>query len=135
MLELAPFKALCVQADAAGKAAVEKLQVVPMIVGEETSFMSGKIDYSKPTYFVEDGVCGFAWIQVYPSFKGNTVLGKQERKVLEALGFRKNDYEKCYQKSVSDYNQSMQKKEAYATAFAKVLRDAGLKAYSSSRLD
>lgn len=135
MFDITSFKALCKEADAAGKAAVEKLQVVPMIVGQETSLFSGKIDYSKPTYFVEDGLCGFAWISVYPKFKGNTKLGKEERKVLEAAGFRKNDYEKNYQLWVSAYNQSMQKKEAYARAYANVLYDAGVKAYSGSRLD
>lgn len=135
MFNLDHFTAICEKADAAGKAAVEKLQVVPMIVGQETSLFSNKIDYSKPTYFVEDGVCGFAWVDIYPVHKGNTRLGKEERKILEAAGFRKNDYAKTYQRWISAYNQSMQKKEAYASAYAKVLRENGMKAYSGSRLD
>ena len=114
---------------------MEQLKVVPMIVGEETSFLSGKLDYSKPTYFVEDGVCGFAWVSVYPANKGNTKLGKEERKLLETAGFTKNDYDRCHQLWISAYNQSMQKKEAYAGAYAKVLRDYGFRAYSGSRLD
>jgi len=135
MYDLDLFTAICQKADAVGKAAVEKLQVVPMIVGQETSLFSNQIDYTKPTYYVEDGVCGFAWVDVYPVHKGNTRLGKEERKVLEAAGFRKNDYTKTYQRWISAYNQSMQKKETYATAFAKVLRENGMKAYSGSRLD
>ena len=129
------FDLIVKEANAAGKAAVEKLEVVPMIVGQETSMFSNKIDYSKPTYYVADGVCGFAWVDVYPKNKGNTRAGKEERKLLESFGFRKNDYAKTYQLWVSAYNQSMQKKEAYARAYADVLRENGLKAYSGSRLD
>ena len=135
MMERETFRIICDEAHQAGVAAVEQLKVIPMIVGEETSFLSGKIDYSKPTYFVEDGVCGFAWVNVYPANKGNTKLGKEERKLLETAGFSKNEYERCHQLWISDYNQSMQKKEAYAGAYAKVLRDYGFRAYSGSRLD
>jgi hypothetical protein len=129
------FELVCEKADAAGRAAVEKLQVVPMIVGQETGFFSGKIDYTKPTYYVEDGVCGFAWVDVYPEYKGNTRLGKEERRILEANGFKKKFEGSAYYKWVSDYNQSMQKKEVYARAFAEILRENAIKAYSGSRLD
>jgi hypothetical protein len=122
-------------ADAAGKAAVEKLTVVPMVVGQETSLFSNKIDYSKPTYYIEDGACGFAWVSVTPANKGNTRAGKEERSLLKRFGFRKNDYEKTHQLWISAYNQSIQKKEAYARAFAAVLRENGFKAYADSRLD
>ncbi len=135
MLTLDIFQSVRQKADAAGRAAVENLRVIPMIVGQETGFLSGKIDYSKPTEYVADGVCGFAWVDVYPEHKGTTTLGKQERKVLEAIGFKKKFESKAYYMWISDYNQSMQKKEAYAAAFAKVLRENGVKAYSGSRLD
>ena len=135
MYDIMTFKNICNKADAAGKSAVEKLEVVPMLVGQETSFFSGKLDHTKPTYYVADGVCGFAWVNVYPQYKGNTRLGKEERKVLEMAGFRKNDYEKTYQLWISAFNQSMQKKETYARAYAEVLRENGLKSYSGSRMD
>lgn len=135
MFEAEILSEICEKADRAGNEAVETLQVVPMVVGQETELFSGKIDYSKPTYYVEDGVCGFAWVDVYPANKGNTRLGKAERKALESVGFKKDVYGKKYYKWISAFNQSMQKKEAYASAFAKVLRENGLKAYSGSRLD
>lgn len=135
MYDTQTYKVICDKADAAGQAAVEKLQVVPMIVGQETSFMSGKIDYTKQTHYVEDGVCGFSWVDVYPQHKGNTRLGKEERKVLEAVGFKKSYESKRYYKWVSAYNQSMQKKEAYAKAYATVLRENGVKAQYGSKLD
>ena len=135
MQDIQTFTAICEKASQAGYAAVETARVVPMVVGQETSLFSGVIDETKPTYFVEDGVCGFAWVSVKPENKGNTRLGKQERRALEAVGFRKNDYEKSYQLWISNFNQSMQKKEAYADAYAKVLRGHGIRAYSGSRMD
>jgi hypothetical protein len=135
MIDRNTFHSICDLADEAGKAAVETTRVVPMVVGFATSLFSDVIDETKPTYYVESGVCGFAWVNVYPANKGNTRLGKEERYVLEANGFRKNDYEKCYQLWISAYNQSMQKKEAYASAFANVLRNNGIRAYSGSRMD
>ena len=136
MIDKYTFNNICDEANAAGVAAVEKLRVIPMIVGQETSLFSGKLDYSKPVEYVEDGVCGFAWVDVYPKNKGNTSLGKEERKVLEKAGFRKsweNSKRFCFW--VSAYNQSMQKKEAYAQAFAETLRKYGISAYSGSRMD
>jgi hypothetical protein len=135
MLDIKALTELCGKADAAGKAAVEKLKVIPMFVGQETHLFSNQIDTTKPVYFVEDGVCGFAWISIYPKHKGNTREGKAERKLLESCGFTKNNYEKTYQKWISAYNQSMQKKEAYARAFASVLSSNGLNAYACSRID
>lgn len=79
--------------------------------------------------------CGFAWVLVKPIHKGNTRLGKEERKELQGMGLTYNDYEKKFQLWVSGYNQSMLKKEAYADAYAKVLREAGFQATSGSRMD
>ena len=123
------------KATIAGNEAVTKAKVIPMVVGSAKGLFSNEIDYSKPTEYVADGVCGFAWINVYPEFKGNTKLGKEERKVLEAAGFSKNEYEKNYQRWVSEFNQSMQKKEAFARAFSKVLRENGINASAASRID
>lgn len=133
---LVDFLAILGEADVAGQEAVSKLKVIPMIVGEGKSLFSNEIDYSKPVEYVADGVCGFAWVNVYPEFKGNTTLGKAERKVLDAAGFSK-DWEntKRFYLWIRDYNQSLQKKETYARAFAKVLSDNGIDAYAQSRMD
>jgi hypothetical protein len=135
MLDKDKFFAICDAAHEAGIKAVSDLAVVPMLVGQETSLFSGKIDYTKPVEYIADGVCGFAWVSVKPEHKGNTRLGKDERIVLEAAGFSKNDYEKTYQLWISLFNQSMQKKEKYAAEYAKVLRANGIRAYSGSRMD
>lgn len=128
------LKALCEAGDVAGREAVANTRVTPMIVGQETYFGSGKL-IPETMEYVESGVCGFAWVSVTPAHKGTTRIGKQERAALEANGFSKDVYGKRYMRSISDYNQSMQKKEAHARAFAKVLSDAGIYAYAQSRID
>ena len=92
---------------------------------------TGGNEYGEPMY------CGFAWVTVTPEHKGNTRLGKQERRVLESMDFKKDWTGKAWQLwNPTGYNgQSMDVKEAGATAYAKVLRDAGFKAYMGSRAD
>ena len=92
---------------------------------------TGGNEYGEPVY------CGFAWVTVYPEHKGNTRLGKQERAVLEAMGFRKDYTGKAYQlwNPTGYAGQSMDVKEAGAQAYAEVLRGAGYKAYMGSRAD
>lgn len=125
----AEMKALYENAHEAGINAVANLKVVPMIVGEETNLFSGKIDYNKSTHFVEDGVCGFAWVNVKP---GNSKFANWLKKNKLA---RSDSYYGGVTVWVSAFNQSMQKKEAYASAFSKVLENAGINAYSDSRMD
>jgi hypothetical protein len=121
------YAALYEQAEAAGRAAADAAVPVPMIVGEETSPFSGIIDHSKPTYFVSDGLCGFAWVK----FAGNTGFGRWAKKA----GKARPSYGGGLQVSVFGYGQSVARKEAYAQAFADVLREAGVTAYAESRLD
>ena len=121
------FSALYEKADAAGKAAAQASVPTPIVVGEETSPFSGVIDYAKPTYYVADGLCGFAWV----SFKGNTAWGRWAKKA----GKAKPAYGGGLQVWVSNYGQSVTRKEAYAQAFAAVLREQGIEAYAGSRLD
>lgn len=121
------FKALWAEADAAGKAAADACTPRPMIVGEAKSLFGSEIDYSKPTYYVADGVCGFAWV----SFKGNTAFGRWAKQA----GLASKGYPTGLQLWVRGYGQSMQRKEAYAQAFAETLRTAGITAYAQSRMD
>lgn len=107
-------------ADKAGKEAVANMDApTPMVV----------VDPARRTlYHVADGVCGFAWI----AFKGNTAFGRAMKKA----GLARSHYPSGLCVWVSDYNQSMQRKEVYADAFAKTLRDNGVAdAYAGSRMD
>jgi hypothetical protein len=42
-------------------------------------------------------MCGFAWVKVIPTHKGNTKLGRTERATLQALGFEKTWDGKAYE--------------------------------------
>ena len=92
---------------------------------------TGGNQYGEPMY------CGFAWVTVYPEHKGNTKLGKGERRVLEGMGFRKDWTGKAWQlwNCTGYHGQSMDVKEAGAQAYAEVLRQYGFKAYMGSRAD
>ena len=92
---------------------------------------TGGNQYGEPMY------CGFAWVTVYPEHKGNTRDGKAERKILEAMGFRKDWTGKAYElwNPTGYAGQSMDVKEVGAQAYAEVLRGAGFKAYMGSRAD
>lgn len=111
---------LYTQADAAGRAAVQSAAIRPMIVTDERT---GK------QWYEGDGVCGFAWIKIRPA-RGKFVNWCKKNNI-----GRTDSFEGGYMIWVSDYNQSMQKKETYARAFAKVLQDNGIKAYGMSRMD
>lgn len=123
------FKALFDKAYDAGLAAGKDAIPAPMIVGSPSTPLGNDIDYTKKTYFVSEGCCGFAWITVSP---GNCRFANWLKKAKLAR--------KAYGGGVSiwvnEFGQSMTRKEAFADAFAKVLREGGIeRAYAGSRMD
>lgn len=86
---------------------------------------------------VDRYACGFAWVTVYPKHKGNTKLGREERRALEAAGLRVDWTGKAYEmwNPSNHMAQNIDTKEAGARAAAEVLRTYGIKAYANSRLD
>jgi hypothetical protein len=109
----------------AGNAAVQSATITPMIVENPLNDHRLKLP---DLYFVRDGVCGFASIVVKPATSSFAKYLKLN------CGARKSYYGGI-SLSVQAFNQSLQKKEAYAYAFAKVLNEAGLNAYVESRMD
>jgi hypothetical protein len=77
---------------------------------------------------VMDGVCGFAEVVIRP---GTSRAAKYAKKYLKAS--------KHYYGGVSiwihEYNQSYERKLAHARAMAKVLKEAGINAMATGRLD
>lgn len=124
----ATFKAIYDKAHEAGLAAGKGNKPVPMIVGSPSTPFGNDIDPKQPTYFVEDGVCGFAWIVIKP---GTAPFARWVKKA--ELGG--NHYYGGISIWVHEFGQSMQRKEAYAEAFAKVLVENGINAYADSRMD
>lgn len=78
---------------------------------------------------VDDGLCGFAWINIKPA-RGSFVTYLKTREWGDV-----NTYSGGYDIWVSQFNQSVTRKYAYALAFAEVLNRYGIKAYAQSRLD
>ena len=99
----------------------------PMVVTMETT-INGETQ-NKVIDVVDDGLCGFAWINIRPA-RGAFVNYLKARE----WGSR-NEYAGGWEIWVGQFNQSVTRKEAYAQAFAKVLNQYGIKAYAGSRLD
>lgn len=124
------YQAIHNECHEAGMIAGANLRTTPMLVGEATSVFSNEIDYSKPTYVVDDGPCGFAWVTIYP---GNCRLANQYKK----LGLAKPAYGGGVQLWINEFGQSVDRKYAYAQAYAAKLRElTGVeRIYPGSRLD
>ena len=126
------FESVFFLAQKAAEEAFHAAQPVPMAV--QNSGLDESFDWNKPYSVVADGVCGFAWVNVYVD--GRSKVAKEMKK----FGLR-SDYMGGYNFWSSDVapsarsSQSMQRKEAACAAFAKVLRDYGFEAYVGSRMD
>jgi hypothetical protein len=107
----------------AGNAAVP----TPMVVQQHANMADDNSQVVKQ-WFVGEGLCGFAWIVIRP---GNCSFARW----LKSKNLANKHYYGGVSVWVRDFGQSMTRKEAYAYAFAKVLKDAGITAYADSRLD
>lgn len=82
--------------------------------------------------------CGFARVVYYPQSKGNTIDGRNERRLIESIGFEKDVYGKSYELSnpSGSYCQNVDVKYAGAKEYAKILGAVtGIKVYATERLD
>ena len=123
------YKGMVAKARAAGLAAVKDCVPIPMVVVQRADPLNDNSPVVKQYAPVMDGPCGFAWVNVKP---GNSAFAKY----LKAEGLARSDsYEGGVTMWVSEFNQSMAKKEAYAYAFSEVLRAEGIRAYANSRMD
>jgi hypothetical protein len=113
----AKYQEIIDQAYKAGIEAGKNARPIPMYV----------IDQGIPIDRIDDGACGFAWI----AFPGNTSFGKWAKK----QGLARSHYPSGLCVWVSQFGQSVDRKSAFAGAYAKVLKDNGIEAYAGSRLD
>ena len=92
---------------------------------ERWKINTGGNEYGEPMY------CGFAGVVIF-DVRSNSKVGME----LRELGFRKHYPKGLYLGNPADHHgQSMDCKEEGAKAYAKVFRDAGFKAYMTSRAD
>jgi hypothetical protein len=122
------FAAAFAKAASAGLAAGAAKTPRAMVVTEHSNPLD---DNSPPknVWYEPEGLCGFAWVNVSP---GNSPFANW----LKANKLASKAYGGGVDLWVSDFGQSVERKEACANAMAKVLREElGVKAYASSRLD
>ena len=122
-------KSIYNKAHHAGVSASKKAKPTPMYVGTPTHVFGSDIDPTKPVYYVEGGVCGFAWVEIKPA-RGNFVKWLKEN----GHGYL-SSYGHGYCVSALIYTQSLARNEAYARAFAEVLKEHGITCRMNSRLD
>jgi hypothetical protein len=115
----AEFQALADRAREAGIQAGIEASPVPMHVIDE---LRGQL------WRVDDGACGFAWVTVKPA---NSSFGIWAKKT----GLMRSAYGGGIQYWVSEFGQSVERKSAFAAAYAETLRAAGIDAFAGSRLD
>lgn len=121
------FASLYREADLAGRKAADALTPTPMVV-TDGDVLTGKPVPGARKFYVPEGVCGFAWVTVKP---GNCGMARWLKKHKNASA----GYYGGMELWIDAYGQSMERKEAYARAFANVLNDAGINAYAGSRMD
>ena len=124
------FRRIYDKADVAGMVAVNSCTPTPMVVQEHANMLDDNSPVAKQ-WIVAGGVCGFAWINIKP---GNNRFCNW----LKAVGLAKHsEYEGGVTIWVTHGGQSMQIKEAYAHAFARVIREEipELRVYALSRMD
>ena len=114
------------QAHEAGLTAGNAITPNPMVVQRHANMMNDSSPVAQG-WIVPDGPCGFAWI--------NTPGTSAFARWLKKTGKARKSYAGGYNISVSEFGQSMSRKEAYANAFAKVLTAEGVTACAESRMD
>ncbi len=114
-------------AHAAGIEAGNGITPEPMYVAQHEHMLDDNSPIVK-AWEVADGVCGFAEVIVTP---GNCAFAN----FLKKKEVARKAYHGGVSVWVSQFGQSMERKAAYAKAFARVLHDNGIKARGTSRMD
>ena len=112
------YSRLLQEAWRAGMMAATQYKPRPMLVTDEAGTILDRVD---------DGPCGFAWVNV----PGNTSFGKW----LKKNNLARDDYPKGLCIWISDHNQSYERKRVHANAMALYLSDNGIVCSARGRLD
>jgi len=124
---------ILVEASEAAEAAVKACTPRAIIVGDAIG-LSNEIDESKPTYYIEGGVCGFASVVIKPA-RGSIVAELKKRKIGSA------HYGGGYSFSSWQLAPSIRRDQSYERAVAAargavdVLKKYGVNAYVDARID
>ena len=121
------WAALWDKAHAAGMTAGKAVQTSRMVVQQHADPLDDGSEVTQQ-WVVPEGPCGFAWVQ----FPGTSGFARWAKKA----GLARPAYGGGYRINVGQFNQSYERKYAYAVVAAEVLRAAGVeRAYGDGRLD
>lgn len=119
-------------AEKAGMEAHEAKIPVPMIVQQHSNVLDDNSEVEKQWY-VPSGICGFAWVVIPYKGEGIKFINALKKKGIN--GKISKSYYGGYHYWVSTMTQSMEKKEAFAREFSRVLQENGIDCYPTSRMD
>lgn len=129
-------QALFERAAAAGKAAGEAARPTPMNLIERANPIDDTSPITKVWAPVMEGPCGMAYVNIRPANSSfASWLKKRAAKyglASSGLGNPYKGYHGGMEIAVHAFGQSLERKWAYANAFAKVLQDEGVKCYTST---
>lgn len=136
MVAVSEFEKVFAEASAAYQEAFDACVPHPMVVGEPSSPLGNDIDPSKPVYFVNEGICGFAWVW-FPNGRGGFAKFMKEQKggrnCYDSKGY--NVWSSNFGSESQKYSQSMERKVYGVLAAVKVFESYGIQAYAQSRMD
>lgn len=116
------------RACAAGVEAATQAVPPTMIVSQHANMLDDASPVVKQ-WVVPEGPCGFAWVNIKP---GNGRFANW----LKRQGIARRDgYYGGVSIWIHQFGQSITRKEAYAAAYARTVREAGVPAHSMSRMD
>lgn len=126
----------------AGHDALKACVPTPVVFSEHEDMLDDNSPV-KQSWFVPDGVCGFAWVhmkckgkagQWIRALKRNGIAGGENERGPN-IRINHDSYFHRYSYWVGEGDQSMQKKEAFAEAFAAVLMKHDILCHAGSRMD
>jgi hypothetical protein len=118
------------EAHEAGLAAGNFAATVTMVVVQRENPFDDTSAVTK-RWEVPDGPCGFAWVSVRPATSSFAKYVKKEH----PNEWNVSSYSGGVRKSVHEFGQSVQRKSAYARAYAAVLNSHGIAAHAYDQLD
>jgi hypothetical protein len=124
---------ILVEASEAAEASVKACRPAPIIVGEAIG-LSNEIDETKPTYYIEGGVCGFASVVIKPA-RGSIVAELKKRKIGSAHYGGGYSFSSWQLAPSIRQDQSYERAVAAARGAVEVLKKYGVNAYVDSRID
>lgn len=125
------FTSVLGEAIEAGNAAGNSLVPIPMVVEQHEHNFDDASEITKEWY-VADGICGFAWIDIVPANHpfANFVKKYHDKELSITKGTHRG-----ISIHVHEFGQSYQRKTSYAAAFAAVLRLYDIPANAGGMVD